>query len=77
MTAIQFLEALVAAIRAIPILDSWFVQLLSIYITSATEKTRTEIVDVAALSAKATTDGDRYEAAKKWQDALSRDRIGS
>lgn len=73
-TVASVITTIVAAIKAIPIIDKWFQMLISAYLTSQTNETKAHIVDAAAFAARAKTDEERYEASQKWQDALSRTR---
>ncbi len=75
MTLLALFQAIVGAIKAVPIIDSWFSQIVSLYVTSMNQATSAKIVDAAALAARATNDDERYKAAKAWMDALSRPRI--
>lgn len=45
------------------------------YVQRQKSETLTQISDAAALAARADTDEARYEAAQKWKDALSRNRV--
>jgi phosphosulfolactate phosphohydrolase-like enzyme len=47
------------------------------YVQRQQSSTLAAISDAAALASRAQTDEDRYKAAKAWQDALSRPRVGS
>ena len=45
------------------------------YITQQNNETYTKIIDAAAAAARAKTDVERYAAAQKWREALSRPRF--
>jgi hypothetical protein len=75
MTVGAILGGIIAFLKAIPILDGWFQQLLALYITSQDQATQSKLVDAAALGAKAQTDADRFAAAEAWQTALKRTRV--
>lgn len=64
----------VGLIKAIPVLDSWFQQIVALWMTAQTAETLAAVADAAALGARAQTDTDRYAAAAKWREALSRSR---
>jgi len=74
MTAATIIAAIIAIFKAIPVLDSWFRELLASYLSSQATETQTQICDAAAMSARAKTDDDRYKAAAAWQSAMSRPR---
>jgi hypothetical protein len=71
----SFISGLVAFFKAIPILDNWIQQLIAAYVNACNEKTKAAIVDAAALSLRAKTQEDRFNAAAAWMKALSRDRV--
>ncbi len=75
MSVVTILGGVIAFFRAIPILDSYVQQFISLYVTTADSKTQAAIADAAAFAARATTDQQRFDASKKWQDALSRTRV--
>lgn len=75
MTASSVIAAIVAAIKAIPILDGWFRQIVAAWMQGQEKATMSAIVDAAASAARANTDADRYAAAEKWRLALSRSRV--
>lgn len=75
ITAGTIFSMLVGGIKAIPILDGWFQQLISLYLVLQTQATRSALVDAAALAARAVTDDDRYKASAGWQKALQRPRV--
>jgi hypothetical protein len=68
---------LIAAIKAVPIIDGWVQQLIAAYIMTQTNDTLSKIQDAAALAARATTDAERYAASDAWVAALSRSRFVS
>lgn len=77
MTAGAIFTAIVALVQAIPIVDSWFRQLIAAWIDKQAQETLSAISDAAALAARATTDDERYAASVAWQKALQRPRQGS
>lgn len=74
MTASAIIGGIVGIIKAIPIIDSWFGQLVAAWMAMQTQKTLSGIADAAALGARAATDTDRFKAAEKWREALSQPR---
>lgn len=77
ITAGAIFSAIVGGIKAIPILDGWFQQLIALYVTTETASTLSAIADAAALAARAQTDTDRYAASAAWQKALQSSRVSS
>lgn len=75
MTASAIFSAIIAAIKAIPIVEEWYQRLMVAYISALDAKTQGMIADAAAIGANAQTDEDRFNASKAWQDALIRPRI--
>jgi hypothetical protein len=75
MTAAGVISAIVATIKAMPILDGWFRQIVAAWMQGQEKATMSAIVDAAASAARAESDADRYAAAEKWRVALSRSRI--
>lgn len=75
MTAAGIISGIIAFLKAIPILDGWFQQLLAAYVNSQTLETKSKIADAAALGARAATDADRYAASQAWADAFARERV--
>lgn len=75
ITAGTIFTFIVSALKAIPIVDKWFQQLISYYLVLQTQATRTALVDAASLAARATTDDERYKASATWQTALQRPRV--
>lgn len=69
------MAAVLAFIKAVPIIDGWVQQLIAAYIMTQTAETLSKIQDAAALAARAKTDAERYAAGDAWQSALSRNRI--
>lgn len=74
MTASAIISGIIAFIKAVPVIESWFQSLIAAYMAAQTSATLSAIADAAALGARAQTDSDRYAAAQKWQEALSRSR---
>ncbi len=68
-------SAIVGAIKAVPIIDGWFQQLMAVWMNGQTNATLANIADAAAFAARAETDEQRYQAAEKWRQALMRPRI--
>ncbi len=52
--------------------NAWLAQLFAWYIQQQNQANVQAIADAAAFALRAQTKEDRLEAAKKWQDALSR-----
>jgi hypothetical protein len=75
MSVGSILGGIVALIKAIPILNSWFQQLMAKWMESQTQDTLDAISDAAAFAARASTQVERFEAAKRWQKALQRPRV--
>jgi hypothetical protein len=75
MTVSSVFATIAAAIKAIPIIDSWFAQIVAAWMQNQTRITLSEITDAASLAARAETDEQRYIAAEKWRQALSKTRI--
>lgn len=67
--------AALAIIQAVPILESWFAQIVAAWISSQNQATQSMIIDAAAAGAHAVTQADRQQAAQLWQKALQRPRI--
>jgi len=74
MSVTAVISAIIAAIKAVPIVDGWFRALVVAWMQSQEKATYQKIIDAAAFSARAATDADRYAAAAKWQEALSQPR---
>lgn len=75
MTAASVISAIVAAIKALPILNDWFAQIVAAWMNAQTKTTMAKIVDAASFAARADSDEQRYIAAEKWRQALSRQRV--
>lgn len=75
MSASAIIGGVIAFFKAIPILDSWLQQLIALYVTNCQQKTLAMILDAASFAVRAKTQDERFQAAEKWRDALSRDRI--
>jgi len=71
---IKILEFLFKIPALVSTLDKWLTEIISWYLSKQTKDTLSEIADAAAFASKAKTKEERYEAAKKWQDAISRTR---
>jgi len=72
---VALLNALVAIPKIVGMVEGIVAQVVAWYVARQTSATLAAIADAAALSARAQTDEDRYQAAAKWHDALSRPRI--
>jgi hypothetical protein len=76
---IAFVTSLLTAlanIRAIAELVNKFAGAVTLwYVQNQKSKTLSAISDAAALSARAKTQEERFNAAQAWRDALSRPRI--
>lgn len=77
MSAGAIIGGVIAFFKAIPVFDKWLQQLIVAYIMSQAQATRAEIVDAAALAARAVTDDERYKASAKWQEAFQRPRVSA
>lgn len=77
LTAGAIFDAIIGAIRAVPIIDGWFQQLIATWMMVQTQATLGKITDAAAFAAKAQTDADRYAASAKWQQALQQDKVST
>lgn len=75
MTTSAIIGGILGIIKAIPIVNDWFNQLVAAYLAAQTSATLSAIADAAAFSGRAVTDADRYAAAASWQSALSRSRV--
>jgi hypothetical protein len=75
VTVSSVFATIAAAIKAIPIVDSWFRQIVAAWMQSQTRATLSDITDAASFAARAETDEQRYIAAEKWRQALSRSRV--
>ena len=75
MTVTSVFATIAAAIKAIPIVNSWFEQIVAAWMQGQEKATMSAIVDAAASAARAESDADRYAAAEKWRLALSRSRF--
>lgn len=71
--------AVLNAIAAIPAIAGYVQQavqaIVGWYINKQNTETLAQIADAAASAARATNEEERYAAAQKWHDALSRSRI--
>lgn len=63
------------AIKTVKILDYWFRQIVIQWMDGQNQETNQNIVDAAALGARAVTQEDRFKVSEAWQKALSRPRI--
>lgn len=75
MTLSMLFSAIVGAIKAVPIIDGWFQQLIAAWMNGQTDETLGQIADAAAFAARADSDELRYQASEKWRKALSRSRV--
>lgn len=69
---IAILQALIATPKIGGMVNAWIAQVFAWYVTTQNEANGKAIADAAAFSLRAQTKEERLEAAKKWQDALSR-----
>lgn len=73
-----WLIPLLNAIAAIPVLVNYLNQAVQTiivwYVGKQKQDTLAQIADAAAWSARANSDDERYAAAQKWREALSRPR---
>jgi len=72
---VQVLGLIVAIIQAIPTVERWFNSLIATYISMQKEETKRQLVDAASLTARASTEEERFNACAAWVNALSRSRI--
>lgn len=72
---IAILNALIAIPKIASLVMTAVSDIVAWYVQKQTSDTLAAIADAAAFAAKAQTDDDRYQAAQKWRDALSRDRF--
>jgi hypothetical protein len=81
MTLAALIPALLTALAAIPEAIALVEEIASAvtlwWMQRQSNETLAAISDAAALSAKAQSDEDRYQAAARWQSALSRPRVTS
>ena len=74
-----FVIALLNALAAIPAIAGYLNQVIQTIALWYVQKQQTDalsaIADAAAFAARAQSDDDRYAAAQKWRDALSRARV--
>lgn len=75
MTPADTFLAIAAAIKAIPIIDGWFSQIVAAWLNGQTKATMSAIVNAAAFAARAENDEERYQASEKWRTALARERV--
>lgn len=76
---IEFLLGLFTAISSVATLAGYAKQfaegIVLWYVQNAKQETLISIADAAAYAARAKTQEDRFEAAKRWQEALSKPRV--
>jgi len=79
MTVVSFLFSLFQAIAGVKALAQYAAEfgrlVMTWYIQGQEQKTLQMIADAAALGARAKTEDERYVAALKWKEALSRPRV--
>lgn len=74
MTVTAVFSAIMAILKAIPILNDWVAKFIAFYIDTANAKTKKDFVDAASASVSAKTQEDRFKAAELWQKALKNSR---
>lgn len=74
MTVTGVFSAIVAAIQSLPLLESWFEQLIAAWMAKQTAQTLSAISDAADEAASAKNSTDRFAADQKWLTALSAKR---
>lgn len=78
---VSIVLAVLNAIAAIPAIAGYLQQavqaIVGWYIDKQNNDTLAEIADAAAFAARASNDEERYQAAEKWRQALSRSRISA
>jgi hypothetical protein len=74
---ISILNALAAIPKILGYVESFAAQIALWYIQSQNDATISAIADAAAFAANAQTDEERYAAAEKWREALSRPRYSN
>lgn len=77
ISAGAIIGGVIAFLKAIPILDGWFQQLIAAYIMAQNAAVKAALVDAAALAARAQTDDERYKASAAWQAALQKSRVSA
>lgn len=70
-------SAIVGLIRAIPLIDGWVQQLIAYYMMTQKAENLSAIIDAASYAARAKDDEERFLAAERWRQALSRTRTES
>jgi hypothetical protein len=74
MSVATILEALIAIPGIAAAVYKFVSAVVAWYVQKQTNETLAAIADAAAFAARAQTDADRYQAAQKWRDVLSRSR---
>lgn len=74
---VLLLNALVAVPKLVGYVESAVSAVVAWYVGRQQASTLAAIADAAAFAARAKSDEDRYAAAQKWRDALSRPRISA
>lgn len=72
---LAILNAIAALPKLLGYVQSFAAQVTLWYVQHQNNETLAAIADAAALASRAQTDDERYQAAQKWQDALTRSRI--
>lgn len=72
---VQILQALIAIPQIAGYVKDAISAVVLWYLSNQSSATMVQIADAAALSVHAENEEDRYAAAQKWRDALSRPRI--
>lgn len=73
----KMLEALVAIPKIAGLVEKYVGAVVLWYVSRQKAETLGKFADAAAYASRATTQEERYNAAQKWQDALSRPRISA
>lgn len=77
MTAAGIYTAILGLIKAIPIVDGWFQQLVFYWVQGQKDAVRSAISDTLALAARAETDEQRYALSGKWQEIFKKPRVST
>lgn len=72
---LAILNALVAIPKIAGYVEQAVGQIVLWYVQRANNQTLSAIADASALASRAKSDEERYAAAQKWQEALSRPRV--
>ena len=75
LTFVKILEFLITIPRLAGIVEQLCAAVSAWYLSRQRAETYRQIIDAAALSAKAESQDDRYKALEAWRTALSRERV--